>query len=256
MTSEQRPSHEGRNGTRYPWASLTVAARIRASPSSPAEASLAASALPDPAPSARVVVADDRPIVRAGIEALLAASSAVSVVETCSLQDVNEHVARTRPDVVVLALSAGHPEALEAAARLKSDDVARVLLLVDRMTAAELRDAVVAGVDGILVTTAHADELPRAAAATARGERVISPEVAMDLVGSRRGNSRTGSDLTPRELEVLPLLAEGLTNHAIAEQLSLSPRTVKTHVQNLLAKLGVADRTGAVARAFRLGLIR
>ena len=194
--------------------------------------------------------------MRAGIEALLSASSALAVVETCSVEEVRDHVGRARPDVVVLALSAGHPEALEAAAKLKADDVVRVLLLVDRITAGELRDAVVAGVDGILVTTAHADELPRAVAATARGERVISPEIAMDLVGSRRGNGRTGGDLTPRELEVLPLLAEGLTNHAIAEQLALSPRTVKTHVQNLLAKLGVADRTGAVARAFRLGLIR
>jgi len=122
----------------------------------------------------------------------------------------------------------------------------------------DMREAVIAGVDSFLLASAPVGEVRDAAVATARGDRIISSSIAMQLAGSWRTEPHaTGAaSLTPRELEVLQLLAEGLTNDRIGERIGLSSRTVKTHVQNLLLKLDAGDRTGAVARGFRLGLIR
>ncbi|MBW3576197.1 MAG: response regulator transcription factor [Actinobacteria bacterium] len=211
------------------------------------------------APSVRalVAVADDRPVVRAGVRAAL--TGAGHVVAEATLSQTAEAVRATSPRVVVVASGGDDPAAFQAVAAAKTvrGDVP-VLLLSDDFTAADLRDAVSAGADGFVVTSAPLAELCQAVAAVARGEPVIPPQVAIHLVEAGRGDA-PGSEppsLTARERDVLRLLADGLTNQQIAERLVLSPRTVKTHVANLVATLGVSDRTGAVARGFRLGLIR
>ena len=208
--------------------------------------------------TATIVVADDRPMIRAGILAALALDDNLVVAADCPLRLAVEAVETHRPDVMVVVLREGDPEPFRAMAAAKAlRDELHVLSLADNVTSSGLREAVIAGTDGFLLTHAPLAEVASAIAATARGERVVSPEVAVHLVGSwRSSDGPDRASLTPREMDVLELLAEGMTNSDVGARLEVSPRTVKTHVQNLLAKLDVPDRTGAVARGFRLGLIR
>lgn len=205
-----------------------------------------------------VVVADDRPLIRAGLRTVLDGSD-LDLVGDTELRHTLELVERRRPAVLVVAVRANDPDPFRVVAAAKALlDELRVVVIADGSSVIDLREAVIAGVDSFLLSDASPDEIRDAVAATATGERVISPQVAMQLAGSWRQEAAetSSSSLTARELEVLQLLAEGLTNQEIAKRLDLSARTVKTHVQNLLSKLDVPDRTGAVARGFRVGLIR
>jgi DNA-binding NarL/FixJ family response regulator len=205
-----------------------------------------------------VLVADGRPVVRAGLAAILAQAD-VQLSGECGLEDTVETVTSQRPDVLVVGLREDDPETFRVVATAKAvhEDL-HALVVADGATVIDLREAVIAGVDSFLLSSVPADDLRDAVERTARGERIVSPSIAMQLAGSWRQEPRDSgaSALTARELEVLQLLAEGLTNQQVGTRLGLSARTVKTHVQNLLVKLDVPDRTGAVARAFRLGLIR
>ncbi|HEX2026397.1 MAG TPA: response regulator transcription factor [Nitriliruptorales bacterium] len=212
-----------------------------------------------PTVTVTAVVADDRPLVRAGLREALSGGDGDTAVADGSVGEVVDLIETVRPDVLVVVLRGQSPDPFRAVATAKAlrDDL-RVLVLADEVTAADLREAVVAGADGFVLTSAPLAEIRRAVVATARGERVVSSDVAMHLVGVWRPehDRPQRAALTARETDVLRLLAEGLTNQQIADRLTLSPRTVKTHVQNLLGKLDVPDRTGAVARGFRLGLLR
>lgn len=207
---------------------------------------------------ATVVIADDRPLVRAGLRAVLS-EERISIVGECRLPDVVSTIDSELPAVLVTVARENDPDPFRVVATVKAlHNELRVLVIADAASVVDLREAVISGVDSFLLTDASEQDIRDAIAATARGERVVSPEVAMQLAGSWRqsGDDGGSSPLTPRELEVLQLLAEGLTNQEVGARLGLSARTIKTHVQNLLTKLDVPDRTGAVARAFRLGLIR
>ena len=204
----------------------------------------------------RVLVCDARPVVRAGLSSVLQDAGLVAEGDFASALDLlDEHA----PTVLVVGLRIDDPETFRVAASAKAarPDL-KVLVVADGATVIDLREAVIAGVDSFLLTSAPTGELREAVSRTARGERIISPSIAMQLAGTWRQEPRESgaSALSPRELEVLQLLAEGLTNQQVGVRLGLSGRTVKTHVQNLLIKLDVPDRTGAVARGFRLGLIR
>lgn len=218
-----------------------------------------AAAAPRDTAVAAVVAADDRELVRAGLRAVIAAADDLDLVDVCPLDTAIRAVETHLPAVLVVAVRANDPEPFRvvATARALHEGLA-VMAVADAASVIDLREAVIAGVDSFLLTTSSAAEIREAIASTAAGERVVSSEVAMDLAGSWRHEHRGGgaSALTPRELEVLQLLAEGLTNQEIGARLDLSARTIKTHVQHLIGKLDVPDRTGAVARAFRLGLIR
>ncbi len=210
---------------------------------------------PPGAPELTAVVADDRPVVRAGLRAAVAGRATVTA--DGDLDGLSTAVETHDPDVAVTAVSADAPDpfrAIAAAAALHED--LRVLALVDAASLGDLREAVIAGVQSLLLTTAPLAEVADAAARTAAGERELATEIAVQLAGSWREVSRRPDNVTARELEVLELLAEGLTNKEVAGELDLSPRTVKTHVQSLLRKLDVGDRTAAVATALRRQLIR
>lgn len=208
------------------------------------------------APSAtwRAVICDARPMVRAG---LANAVDGVGVTELTDLANLPEALGTTPPDVLIAGLRADDVAMFQAIslATATHPDL-KVLIIGDHATVIDLREAILAGVTSYLLSDAPLGEIRSAAIATARGDRMISPAIAL-LAGSWRSEPRKAGNapLTPRELEVLQLLAEGLTNDSIGERIGLSSRTVKTQVQNLLTKLDVTDRTGAVARAFRLGLI-
>lgn len=204
----------------------------------------------------RVLVCDARPVVRAGLAAVL---SSTGLVGEGDLAEAAALIEQLEPSVLVVGLRIDDPDTFQVVASAKANRPAlKVLVVADGATVIDLREAVIAGVDSFLLTSAPTGEVREAVRRTERGERIISPSIAMQLAGTWRQEPRDAgaSALSPRELEVLQLLAEGLTNEQVGDRLGLSARTVKTHVQNLLVKLDVPDRTGAVARGFRLGLIR
>lgn len=199
------------------------------------------------------LIADDRPMVRAGLAALLAGRDTVHVVHA------GPSPAPTGArNVMIVVVNAEDPAPFDRVATVTAlHENLRVLAMADSPRLVNLREGVIAGADSFLLTTAGGDEIADALHRTARGERVISPEFAMQLAESWHEDVGTSAaSLTARELEVVGLLAEGMTNKDVAARLGLSARTVKTHVQNLLEKLDARDRTAAVAQAFRLGLIR
>ncbi len=205
------------------------------------------------------VVADDRPLVRLGLHATAAGAEGCEVTAAATIGKLVEAVQAQRPSLLLLAVRENDPDPFRAVAAARAvHSGLRVLAIVDAASVVDLREAVVAGVDSLLLSSTPVDEIRRACTATGNGERVVSPEVAIQLAGSWRPEYERSEPaaLTARELEVLQLLAEGLTNQQVGDRLNVSPRTIKTHVQNLLSKLDTPDRTGAVARGFRLGLIR
>ncbi|MDX1511052.1 MAG: response regulator transcription factor [Nitriliruptorales bacterium] len=205
------------------------------------------------------VVVDDRPLVRAGLATILEHGDEISVVAANPLVDLVASVRAIQPSVVVVGIPSDDDDPFRAIAAANAvTEQLYILALTDRADGIDLREAVIAGVDSFLLTSSSATELRDAAIATARGERIVSPEIAMELAGSWRSDPTRGRQptLTPREAEVLALIAEGMTNQQVGIELGLSARTIKTHVQNLLTKLNAPDRTGAVARAFRTGLLR
>lgn len=198
-------------------------------------------------PVARAYVADDHPIYR---EAVVAAIRACSAVELAGSAEDGEaalaEIMRLRPDVAVLDIhmpGLGGPEVL----RRLSDNghTPRVLFLSGLATPGLAAAALDAGAGGMLDKQTTAAELCDAVIAVLRGEQVLSPRL-------RDGGAPL---LTAREREVLALVARGMSAPGIAEQLVLSPHTVKTHLRNTFAKLGVTDRAAAVAAAMRRGLL-
>ena len=204
----------------------------------------------------RAVVAASRPLLQAGIETMVAGAG-LTVVGTTIPDELVMAVADLRPDVVVVAITDDAGDPFTEIARITTvHPDCNVLAITEAASIIELREAIVAGVQSLLLADCTREELRDAIRQTAGGTRVLAPDVAMQLAGSWTAEPAGGeSQLTARELQVLQWLAEGMTNAAIAEELDLSPRTVKTHVQNLLVKLDARDRTGAVAQGFRRGLI-
>ena len=202
------------------------------------------------------VVAASRPLVRAGLESVTSAGDMV-VAATAEPATLVDTVAAHEPDLVVVVIAEQDDDPYSEIARLMSTySSTRVLAITEAASVIELREAIVAGVQSLLLADVSIDELQDAISATADGTRVLAPEVAIQLAGSWATEPANGdAQLTARELQVLQHLAEGMTNAQVAAELDLSPRTVKTHVQNLLVKLDTPDRTGAVAQGFRRGLI-
>lgn len=202
------------------------------------------------------VVAATRPLLQAGLEVAVRRAG-LTVQATVAPTTLALTVAETRPDVVVVAISDDGGDPFTEIARITTTHAdSHVLAITEAASIIELREAIVAGVQSLLLADCTLDELRDAIVQTADGRRVLAPRVALQLAGSWSTESAGAeSQLTARELQVLQWLAEGLTNASIAEELDLSPRTIKTHVQNLLVKLDARDRTGAVAAGFRRGLI-
>jgi two-component system nitrate/nitrite response regulator NarL len=216
----------------------------------------------------RILVVADDPLARAGLVALLNGQPGCTVVgQALGPADrvdelrttASEAVAIYRPDVVLWDL--GWDPASISATPGGQDDLASVAdlgapivsLLPDEGLA---RDAWIAGARGLLPRNVSVDRLVAALAAVAQGLVILDPTLAGAVLSIRQGDAELPvEDLTPRELEVLQLLAEGLSNKAIAQQLEISEHTVKFHVNAILGKLGAQSRTEAVVRATRLGLI-
>lgn len=206
----------------------------------------------------RVVVADDHPIVRAGIVALLQDADDVEVVGQASDGDAAVAVVLAeRPDVVLMDLRMPGMNGDDATAMiLEREPGIRVLILTTYESDDQILAAIEAGAAGYLLKAAPESEILAGLRATARGETALAPSAAAALVRRTTGKPTSGPSLSPRELEVLQLVAQGNSNPAIGRTLFLSETTVKTHLGHVFEKLGVNDRTRAVTRAMELGLLR
>lgn len=202
-----------------------------------------------------VLVVDDHPVVRAGLVALLSTREGLHVVgEAGSEAEALSVWERTRPDVVLMDLRLGVDDGVTVIRRLLArDPSAKALVLTTYDTDADIVAAIEAGASGYLLKDAAPEALGAAVEAAARGETVFAPSVAGRL--ARRVVQRP-SELTDREREVMALVADGLGNRQIAKALFLSEATVKTHLVHVFSKLGVDNRTSAVAEARARGILR
>ena len=213
-----------------------------------------------------ILVADDQALVRAGFRAILEGQPGITVCgEAADGEEAIELVRRLDPDVVLMDIQMPGVDGLEATRQLLAGagaDRPGVLMLTTFDLDAYVYDALRAGASGFLLKDTPPEDLVAAVRVVARGDALIAPGVTKRLIEqfARSAPSVTSPDvlaeLTPREAEVLSLVASGLSNGEIAEELVLSNATVKTHVKRILAKLGLRDRVQAVVLAYEVGLVR
>lgn len=201
----------------------------------------------------RVLVVDDYPVVRSGLVALLSGDGDIVVVgESADGAEAVALAASLEPDVVLMDLRMPVMDGATATAAITAAGGPKVLVLTTYDTDGDILRAVEAGATGYLLKDTPRDELVAAVRAAARGETVLAPMVAATLMRQ----VRSGDQLTPRELEVLALVARGRSNGEIATDLFIGESTVKTHLLHVFDKLGVSDRTAAVTTALARGLLR
>ena len=203
-----------------------------------------------------VVLADDQRVVREGLATLLGLLPDIEVVGTASDgEEAVALVADLRPDIVLMDLRMPRCDGVEATRRLReAGSPTRVIVLTTYADDRSVLDALRAGARGFLTKDSGAEEIERAIAAVSRGEAAIDPAVQHHLVEAVAAKTELPHGLTPREAEVLTLIAEGLSNAEIAARLVVSEATVKSHVNHLFTKTGVRDRAQAVTYAYRHGL--
>lgn len=205
----------------------------------------------------RVVIADDHAVVRAGLAQLLATFANVELVGTAANGDEAVSLSAERnPDVVLMDLEMPVLDGIEATRRIRAaqPEVA-VVVLTSFSDRERILSALDAGAAGYLLKDADPDALARAIQAAARGEAPLDPKAARALLSARRASS-PANELSDREREVLALVAEGLPNKLIAQQLGISEKTVKAHLTSVYRQIGVTDRTQAALWAQRQGVTR
>jgi DNA-binding NarL/FixJ family response regulator len=214
----------------------------------------------------RVLVADDQRVVREGLETLLRLLPGIDVVGSASDgEEVLAMAGSLRPDVILMDLGMPHRNGVEATRILRDREPdMRVIVLTTYADDRSVVEALRAGARGFLTKDAGAEQITAAVQAVMRGEAAIDPAVQHHLVaavaepGRGRGEwpppAELPDGLTPREAEVVSLIADGLSNTEIAARLVISEATVKSHINHLFAKTGVRDRAQAVSYAYRHGL--
>jgi len=213
-----------------------------------------------------VLLADDQSLVRAGFKALLDARDDIEVVGEASDGGAAMDLARTlRPDVILMDIRMPGLDGLEATRQMAADPQlagVRIIILTTFELDEYLFDALRFGASGFLVKDTEPADLATAVRVVAQGDSLISPSMTRKLVAefaARAKEPRAANELdvlTEREREVMKLVADGLTNHEIAEKLYMSPATTRTHVSRAMTKLGVRDRAQLVVLAYETGLVR
>jgi DNA-binding NarL/FixJ family response regulator len=221
-----------------------------------------AAATPDEAVT--VLIADDQALVRAGFRAILDSQTDISVVgEAADGRDAVDLARKRRPKVVLMDIKMPDLDGLEATRRILAEDDQETAVLM--LTTFDLNEyvyeALRAGASGFLLKDVRPEDLIAAVRVVAGGDALIAPTVTKRLIEHFIRTAPPSAppaeldELTPREVEVLTLMARGLSNGEIAADLVLSEATVKTHVKHVLAKLGVRDRVQAVVFAYEAGLV-
>ena len=219
----------------------------------------------DQAPAVRIIVADDQQVVRAGFAALLDTQPDFGVVGTaCDGAEAVQLCRELRPDVVLMDVRMPGMDGIEATRQLAvGPSGPRILILTTFDLDDYVYDALRAGASGFLLKDVTAERLFDAVRVIAVGDALLAPTITRRLIGEftrLRPKSATAApaalaSLTPRETQVLRLVAEGLSNPEIAARLMVTEETVKTHVSRVLSKLGLRDRTQAVVTAYETGLV-
>lgn len=209
----------------------------------------------------RVLLADDHTLFRAGVRALLGSIDDVTIVgEAGDGHAALEMIDRVRPDVALVDITMPGLNGLEVASRVaKASPGTRIVILSMHVGEAYVAQALKAGVAGYLLKDAAANELEMALRAVARGETYLSPAISKHVVEGFLGRGQEPGDplagLTPRQREILQLVAEGKTTRAIAETLGVSIKTVEAHRAQLMERVGIHDVPGLVRLAIRAGLV-
>jgi NarL family two-component system response regulator LiaR len=205
------------------------------------------------------LIADDHPVVRTGIRHLLETESGIELVgEAANGREAVSAVNQSHPDVILLDLVMPELDGTGAIREIKAQNPGvRILVLTTFASDDKLYPAIKAGAMGYLLKDTEPEDLVRAIQQVHRGEYPLSPAIAQKVlreIARRAEEPLTSDPLTAREVEVLGLIARGLTNRQIADQLVISEATVRTHVGNILGKLHLATRTQAALYALREGI--
>jgi DNA-binding NarL/FixJ family response regulator len=202
----------------------------------------------------RVLIVDDQDLVRHGLRMILELGGMEVVGEAADGSEAVLAATATSPEVILMDLRMPGMDGVTAITELARRGVAvRVLVLTTYDTDSHVLPAIEAGATGYLLKDAPRDELLRAVRSAAQGDAVLSPSVAARLMNRFRAPG--AGPLSQRELEVLELVAAGAANREAAARLFISEATVKSHLMNIYAKLGVSDRAAAVGEAFNRGLL-
>lgn len=207
----------------------------------------------------RVMVVDDHEMVRKGLISYLLTEPDIELVgEASSGREAIRLAREKRPDVILMDLIMEDGNGIEATKEILSFyPECKIIIITSFYDDEQVFPAIEAGALSYLLKTARADEVISAIRKAIKGETVIEPKVANKMLNRLRPKERMPhDDLTEREMEVLMLIAEGMTNQEISEELFIGIKTVKTHVSNILNKLNVQDRTQAAIYANRHGLVR
>ena len=213
----------------------------------------------------KVVIADDQALVRGGFRMILGAAGIPVVAEAADGAQAVAAVLKYRPDVALIDIRMPEMDGLEATRRILAAPPAsgcRVLILTTFDLDQYVYAALTAGASGFLLKDVSPEQLVAAVRMVRAGDALLAPSITRRLVerfaapaGDRQAAGASLSELTPRELEVLKLLAQGLSNAELAAELTLSEATIKTHVARILAKLQLRDRVQAVVLAYETGLV-
>ncbi|MFG2785869.1 response regulator [Streptomyces prunicolor] len=216
-------------------------------------------------PALRAVIADDQALVRTGFGMILAADGIEVTAEAADGAEALAAVRRTRPDVVLMDIRMPQMDGIEATRRILADgpDGTKVIILTTYDLDHYVYAALTAGASGFLLKDVSPEHLVAAVRLVQSGDALLAPAITRRLIerfAQRQEDRSAGlhrdlSGLTPRELEVLRLLATGLSNAELADRLLLSPTTIKTHIGRILSKLELRDRVQAVVLAYETGLV-
>ncbi len=208
----------------------------------------------------RILIADDHPVFRFGLRVLLQGEPDMEVVgEATTGREAVDMARELQPDVVLMDLNMPELNGIEATRSIRSVNPDIAVLVITMFDDDTVFVAMRAGARGYLLKGAEGEETLRAVRAVASGEAIFSPAIADRMIryfahAPVQPSQIAFPELTEREREVLTLIAQGLTNRAIADRLVLSEKTVRNHVSNIFAKLQVADRAEAIIRARNAGL--